>query len=110
MAALATQKVTRNGAAVTYTAAAGGGDTCKPGANTVLHVKNGGGASITVTVTSTGSVYGHPIVLTPVAIGAGLERLIGPLRPEVVGNAAGDVAIAYTAVTTVTVAVIDVSD
>lgn len=51
MAALATQTVTQAGLAPTYAAGANGGDTCNPGDNVMLHVKNTSGGAITVTVT-----------------------------------------------------------
>lgn len=51
MALLATQSVLTAGIAATYSAVTAS-DTCVPGDNVVLHVKNGGGAPTNVTLTT----------------------------------------------------------
>lgn len=53
MAALTVQNVARSGLAPSYAAAAGGGDTFTNDGAVFLHVKNGGGSSINVTIDST---------------------------------------------------------
>jgi hypothetical protein len=110
MAALATQVITGAGLGPTYAAAAGGGDTCNPGSgSSFLHVKNGSGAPITVTVDD---------VLTPIPAGsaanpdtvvsvpAGGERMIAldPLRHT--QPATGLANITYSGVTSLTIACI----
>jgi hypothetical protein len=91
------------GGAETFVAASAGGDTFPNDGHTMLHVKNGGGASINVTVTSNVNCnqgVNHPVV---VAVPAAGERIIGPFDQTRFGT---NVAVAYSAVTTVTVAAV----
>lgn len=112
MAALATQSIKRAGVTPSYAAAAGGGDTCTPGGNTFLHIKNGGGSPITVTIVAKGipapdmAVGNLAVVVTNAQ-----ERMIGPIRPELFGDPAlsGAASITYSGVTTVTVGIFDLS-
>ena len=107
MADLATQDITLAGLAPAYVAAAGGGDKIvSPDADTFLHVKNGGGSSITVTVVTPGTTIGG-LALADVSVSvpnAG-ERMIGTFPAEYFGNPAdsGKAAVTYSGVTTVTV-------
>ncbi len=110
MATLATQSITRAGLEATYAAAAGGGDKFAPDANAVLHVKNGSGGDITVTVATQGTVVGNPIADNAVVVTAGEERFIGPWPYEHYSAAAdGLAAITYSGVTSLTVAVFRLS-
>lgn len=114
MAALATQSIRRSGLNPAYAAATGGGDTCTPGANTFLHVKNGGGAPITVTIAAKAIPFTDMIVGNlAVVVTNAQERMIGPIRPDAfadpAGTPAGSAAITYSAVTSVTVGVFDLS-
>lgn len=91
------------GGAEAFVAAAAGGDTFPNDGHTMLHVKNGGGAPINVTVDSKipcnfGS--DHDVVVSVPNAG---ERIIGPFDQSRFGT---DVNITYSAVTTVTVAAI----
>jgi len=105
------QIVNLAGIGPTFTAAAGGGDTFDPDADTFIVVKNGGGASITVTVPTprvdpaTGLAEADVSVSVP---NAG-ERWIGPFPFEVYADpATGLGSIGYSGVTSVTTAVIKV--
>jgi hypothetical protein len=102
MADIAVQTLgTGPGADMTTQAAAGGGDSFTNDGKTYLRVKNGGGGSINVTVASPASCsHGstHPVV---VAVGAGLDRVLGPFDPNRFGN---PVSVSYSGVVTVTVA------
>jgi hypothetical protein len=112
MATLATQSIKRAGLSPAYAAAAGGGDQFTPGRNTFLHVKNGGGAPITVTVVTPGIALADvPIADLAVVVTNAQERMIGPFPPEFFADPAlsGQAAITYSAVTTVTVAAFDLS-
>jgi hypothetical protein len=103
---MATIVVTRSsdvGAVPTYAAASGGGDTLPNDGNTVLHVKNGGGSSITATVTSNKKCDQGFLHDDVVAVAAGAEKVIGPFN---VGRFGRNVAVTYSAVTTVTVAAV----
>lgn len=109
MALLTTQAVSPSGTAITYSAASAGGDTCEASADLELRVKNGSGASITVTVASpTPCNQGgtHPL---SVAVAAGAEQAIGPLPPQRFANpSTGLVNITYSSATSVTVAAVRV--
>lgn len=105
MATLTKQTIVTGGVAPTYVAAAGGGDKVAPGADTFIHVKNGGGGSITVTVDSvTPCNYGvdHNLV---VVLTTGTDQMIGPLPDQRFASPTdGLVAVTYSGVTSVTVA------
>jgi hypothetical protein len=111
VATLATQSIARAGIVPAYAAAAGGGDRFTPGARTFLHVKNGSGGSITVTVvTPRTDQWGNAIADNAVAIAAGVEKMMGPYPPESYGAVADGLAdITYSGVTTLTIGVFDVS-
>ncbi len=92
-----------------YVAAAVGGDTVKPGDTTRLLVKNASGAPINVTIPRYPAVdaEGASETALVVAVPAAGEKWIGPLYGSRYMNpATGNVEVAYSAVTTVTVAVI----
>ncbi|MFI8531061.1 hypothetical protein ACIGMX_12510 [Streptomyces aquilus] len=108
MAALATTVVPLTGATVTYTAAAGGGDTCETGAGVLLLVKNGDASSHTVTLATPDVVDGDLSVQDrAVTVAAGAERAI-PVTSRYRNSSTGRAAITYDAVTSLTVAVIRV--
>jgi hypothetical protein len=113
MANLAIIDLVEGGALHTTAAAAGGGDTITPTAgdfrNFALFVNNGGGSSITVTVDD-------PNTITPVAATAfnpdpvvtvvnATARMILINTKRCLNGATGLINIAYSAVTSVTVAV-----
>jgi hypothetical protein len=76
-----------------------------PGNDVFLHVKNGGGGSITVTVDSVTPCNQGGDHDLAVAVPAAQERMIGPLPASRFANATtGLVNITYSGVTTVTVA------
>lgn len=107
MAALSTTVVPLTGAAVTYTAAAGGGDTCQVGAGVLLLVKNDDASSHTVTLATPGTVNGLAIADRAIAVAAGTEMAI-PITNDYRDPATGRAAISYDGVTSVTVAVVRV--
>jgi len=104
MATLAAQKLSRAGAAITYSAASAGGDKTTPGDHRFLHVINGDASSHTVTLTVPNLVFGHPVTITATSVPAGANRFIGPLIGALLGPSP---AWTYDAVTSVTVAVVD---
>lgn len=81
------------------------------GGNTALVVNNGGGAPITVTVTSTYTQDGLALANLVVTVAAGVTRRIGPfpsrtfVQPSTAVEGAGRVLVDYSAVTSVTRAV-----
>lgn len=105
MANLAAQRIAVAGTVPTYVAAAAGGDTAPVGGGLTLHVSNGGGASITVTAVTPGSLDGLAIADASVVIpaaGDGFLPLTQVYRDPITGRA----NITYSAVTSVNVAVI----
>jgi len=106
MANITPVQVTADGAAA-YTAAAasGGGDTViNATTNTSLIVVNGGGSSITITFTGV-TASNHGVVDNPTrTVAAGKTQII-PI-PDYVINSSSQVAVAYSAVTSVTVGAI----
>jgi hypothetical protein len=105
LAAIASQQIGGGGITPTYAAASAGGDTFNPDSRTLLHVKNGGGSAITVTLTVQGSgPGGNPAQNRVISVPNGSERMFGPFDPAGFADVNGNCAIAYSAVTTVTVA------
>ncbi|MET9999832.1 hypothetical protein ABZ069_23160 [Streptomyces microflavus] len=105
MAALTAQPVPTAGLTPTYAAAAGGGDTAPIGTNLLLHVINGGGAPVTLTIVTPGTADGLAIADTAKAIAAGASAFV-PLRPVYRNPVTGRAALTYSGVTSVTVAVL----
>ena len=109
MALLTVQQAVLRGTAVTFVAAAGGGDTfARPHGNVGLRIKNGGGAAITATIVIPGTnSYGEPqpdVVSSSIAAAA--DVTLGPIPAEAVDSATGLVSVTYSGVTTVTVAAV----
>lgn len=111
MAKIEEQLVTIAGLGPAYSAAAGGGDTFDPDQDTFIHVKNGSGGAITVTVVTprvdpqTGLAEADVAVSVP----AGGERMIGPFPFETYADpATGLGSITYSGVTSLTLAVLKV--
>jgi len=109
MATLAAQNVrVTAGKTVTMSNAAGGGDRAPVGNDLFLLVRNGSGASITVTLDSTGKTFNAGDVPdTTVAVAAGATAMV-PLLRAYRSDEDGLAGIAYSAATTVTVAVVQV--
>ena len=106
MADLAVQAVSLSGLNPSFVAAAAGGDAFLNAGREFLHVKNGGGSEVTVTVDSQvpcNQGYDHNAV---VAVPAGQERLIGPFPKARFDYANQKVQVAYSDVTSVTVAAV----
>ena len=104
MAALVTNQIGIGGTLPVYTAASAGGDTFNPDSRSFLHVKNGAGTVCTVTITALGSgPGGNPVANRVVTVPATSERMIGPFDPSGFADVNNNAAVAYSAVTTVTV-------
>jgi hypothetical protein len=102
--ALATQQVTPAGIVPAYTSANADGHSIANRGRTALHVKNGSGASINVTLVTAATVGGRAVADDVVAIGAGAEKIIGPLDEAVFNQADGTVSVDFSAVSSVTCA------
>ncbi len=115
MTQLTIQPVVEAGLLATYVAATAAGDKAKnPEGDVVLHVKNGGGAPITVTVTpqkptTTVAGYGSMTKATvAVAVANATDQFIGPFPALTFNDTNADLIITYSADTSVTVAAIQV--
>lgn len=85
--------------------AAGGGDVFPNTGKEWVEVINGGAGSINVTVTPVNKINGLTISPLVIAVGAGVRKKLGPFDPGIFNNGSGQVALAYSGVTTVTVGV-----
>lgn len=111
MAELTVQEVLLTGLAPAYVAAAVGGDYFVNDGKTFLEARNASAGAITVTITSQEACdqgFTHnPAVVVPITTG---QRMIGPFSRKRFNDANGRVQIAYSDVTTFTVAAIKVDD
>lgn len=111
MALLAAQSVGYGGVNPSLAAAAGGGDTFTPGPNLFLYVNNAGGASITVTVVTPGTVRGQAVADLSVSVTNGQSRFIRISPADFFADpTTGLGSITYSGVTSVTVGVFQVQD
>lgn len=108
MADLTVQSMTIDGVSPTYGAAAAGGDTFDNDGSTFLHVKNGGGSGVTVTLQSQVSSPPPGTVAADkqITVAASGEQMIGPVNKAAFNDASGKVNVTYSGVTSVTVAAI----
>jgi hypothetical protein len=97
MATLAMQPITPAGVGLAYATASVGGDLFTPGADVLLHLKNTGGSSLTVTVQAQAKVLDEATDDVIVTIPAGAQRLAGPFpAPFFADPADGLAVIAYS--------------
>lgn len=102
--ALTVQSVVRTGLEPAYTAAVGDGHSVlNDGRLTFVHVVNGSGSEVTITIPTPGSVDGLAVADRTVAVPAGEERMIGPFPTATYNQADGTVHVDYSATTSVTV-------
>lgn len=107
MATLAPQKAVRSGLVPTFVAAAAGGDIFPWSPGRAIRVKNGSGASINVTLQAQKPCNQGVLHDTVVAVAAGADEAIGGFIRDQHVDDQGYVHIGYSAVTTVTVAVVE---
>lgn len=106
MAQLTVQTSNLAGLNKTYVSADVAGDTFLNDGQTYLFVKNAGASSINVTVTAVTQCNHGSLHNVVVAVPAGAEVQIGKFDPARFNNASGLVSVSYSAVTSVTVAVV----
>lgn len=103
---LTVQVISLAGIAPSFVAADGDGDAFLNSGREYLHVKNGGGSSVTVTIDSVADCnqgFDHD---PEVSVPAAGERLIGPFPKARFNDPNEKVQVSYTGVTSVTVAVV----
>ena len=107
MAELTAQAMTRAGLKATYSTPTGAGnDYFANHGNQFVHIKNGGAVSTTMSITVAGKVDGLPVSARTVVTPAGEEKFVGPFPIESYNDSGGNVIIAFSAVTSVSVAVL----
>jgi hypothetical protein len=92
--------------AVVYANAAGGGDVYLNGSNRMLHVRNGSGAPITVTITAHTPCSAGVLHDATYTVGAASDKVLGPFDAARFNNPSGQIEVGYSDVTTVTVGTI----
>ena len=107
MAALTVSAIVITGldSSALFTAAAGGGDTFTNTGREFIYIKNGDASPINVTFTTPATYKNIALEDPVVAVGATDEMIIGPFAVGAFNNSSGLVDVAYSAVTSVTVAV-----
>ena len=112
MATLTSQAISEAGLTATYAAADAAGDVVANDGSIFLHVKNGGGSEVTVTITAQVTEVDSGVFGTltkgnasdSIAATTG-ESFIGPFPIGTFNNSDEQIAITYSAVTSVTIAV-----
>jgi hypothetical protein len=107
--AITAQPIGQSGVTPTYEAANVLGNSYALVPNRVIHVKNGGGSSINVTIPSTQTVEGLAVPTRTIAVpNDAIGKFISLGASGAHRQTDGSVNIDYSAVTSVTVAVLDV--
>lgn len=110
MAALTMQDASLSGAALTHSAAAGGGDTAPYDPNGFIVFVNASGGVITATVVVPGTLYGQALadiaVAVPAAVGGVSGVRIVKMAQGMADPATGLISITYSGVTTFTTAAV----
>ncbi len=92
-----------------YAAANVDGHSITPAVNVFLHVKNGSASPINVTLDASAKVRGQAVPDIVVAVPASEDRMIGPFYTDLFSSPlTGLVNVDFSAVTTVTVALISI--
>lgn len=107
MALLATQQAITAGLTPSYSAVSAS-DTCVPGDNVVIHVKNGGGSPDTVTLVTPFTLDTLTLADRTVSVPAGAERFIAVPASLYQDPITGFATIQHSFTTSVTCAVIGV--
>lgn len=108
MATLPLQQVSTTGLNANFSNAGAGGDVFTNTGRQIIEIVNGGGSDIVLTIVTPGTYKGKGIADDANTVPAGGRRHYGPFDPEIYNNASGQVALAYSAVTSVTVAILQI--
>lgn len=111
MAQLTTQEITQDGIGPTYASATSTGDTFIADGRTFLHVKNGGGSPVTVTVTAVRASVGlagfGDIPIDDISVSVPATTGDKMIAVDPAGHASAGVAtVTYSGVTSLTIAAI----
>lgn len=100
------QQIVRTGLEQTYASANADGNKFSNDGRMFLHVKNGAGAPIDVTIQTPGTVDGLAVADQVVTVTNGEERMIGPFPANIYNQDDRMVYVDYSSATSVTVAVL----
>jgi hypothetical protein len=100
------QQIVPTGLEQTYASAHTDGNKFSNDGHMFLHVKNGAGAPINVTIQTAALYEGLAVADVVVAVTNGEERMIGPFPVNIYNQVDGMVYVDYSSVTTITVAVL----
>lgn len=106
MATLTVQEASSAGIAMSFVAAAGGGDEYDNTGAEVLFVQNADASSKTVTCATQQTVDGLAVDDRDVVVAAGAIQAIGPLPTSAYNDGSNRVQVTYSDVTSVTVCVV----
>jgi len=95
------QSVSRDGVTPTENAVAASDEFSNDG-HTILIVENGSGGSLTVTITTPGTVDSQAIADRTVTVADGTKKAIGPFTRSVYNDSDGNVTVGYSATSSVT--------
>ena len=109
MAVLTSQQIANTGLNSAYSAASASGDSFVNTGREFLHVKNGSGSSVTVTIATEQTVEGLAVADATVTIPAGEDRFIGPFATNTFNDSDRQVNFTYSSETSVTVAVMNIN-
>ena len=102
---LTVQAIVRAGDEPTYEAANSDGEEFDNTGKQFLHIKNGSGGSITITIVTPGTVDEGDLAVADrtIAIPAGKERMIGPFPPATYNQSDETVDVNFSGVTSLTI-------
>lgn len=103
--ALSVQRPSADGVALVYANANVDGHSFSA-SNAFVHVKNGSGGTVTLTLPTPGTVEGLAVADRTIAIPAGQDKAFVPT--DAVKDAAGSMNIDFSSVTSVTIAAIGI--
>jgi len=106
MATLTAQTVVRAGLKATYASCAAEGDEFVNTGDEFIHIINAAVADQTVTIATPATVDGLAVADRAVVITASEERMIGPFPSSTYNDSAAKVQLTYSAVVTLTIAVL----
>lgn len=105
MATLTPQSISLAGLTPAYSAAGASGDVFQNTGDQYVEVVNAGVSSTTVTVTTPATVGGLAIADATATVGAGTRKKLGPFPPAIFNDANGQVSVACSPTTDVTIGV-----
>ena len=105
---LTVQPIIRTGLTASYSDATTGGIAFANEGRSVVHIKNGSGATTTLTIVTPGTVDGLAISDRTVQIAAATEEFIGPFQPGIYNQSTDVVHVDISTASTTSIAVMSI--